>query len=118
MPGILLALAVGLGACGDQTEPAPSTNRYVPDQILVLFRDDVTREQIDMLNDQIGAAVLSKSPYTNNYLLSLPSYVSVTEAQSFYRASDLVVVALPNYYFDLASSLSFIGVRSFIGVSP
>ncbi len=89
-------------------------DKYVPQQLMVLFNPDVTADQVTTLNTQIGATVIHKSPYVNHYLLSLPSTTTVEDAGVFYRASGLVTAAAANYLGTVAQTQTLPNDPSFL----
>lgn len=66
-------------------------------KIIVFFKEGVTEEEVMLLNQEIGAMILSADPEIGKYTIVLPPTITVREAQTFYEASPLVDFALPNY---------------------
>lgn len=77
--------------------PQPSERSYVEGELLVKFRSNVTRAQIDAFNAQQGVTILDKISGIEVYRLKLPAGKTVEAMQRIYGESPLVEYAEPNH---------------------
>jgi len=81
--------------------PMPKEEQFRPHQVVVYFKEGVTREQIDDLNAQIGAEVIEEPspvvPELNDYLMKIPDDMNEEEAVQFYDNSPLVESAILDF---------------------
>jgi hypothetical protein len=65
------------------------------DRIIVRFKDNVSRTQVDSLNAEKDVIVQSVFRKKNYYTMKLPASLTVEDAIRFYREKDIVKYALP-----------------------
>ena len=82
-------IVLGLG-CAGPTARQLLLEKVQARQLLVVFKPGVTSDQVDVLNEQIGATVLTKDHFSNRHLLLLPQGMSRAEAIAHYADNDLV----------------------------
>ncbi|MHA2620108.1 MAG: S8 family peptidase [bacterium JZ-2024 1] len=75
---------------------------YVPDEILVLFKQEVPQSVIDQINQRFGMEVIRVTSVTKVYQLKIPSNLTVPDAVNQYRALAEVLEVSPNYYMKIA----------------
>ena len=71
--------------------------QYVEQEILVKFKPEIMEEEVESLNVEIGATILSKDLDLNLYQLKLPSTITVEDANEFYSNSDATIHSFPNF---------------------
>ncbi len=81
------------------TEYARTANMYMPGQLLVRFKPDITREQIDPVLKEMEASVASFIKNLNVYVINIPRDLDVEDAVSDFLSFDEVQYAEPNYRF-------------------
>lgn len=74
----------------------PSEN-FVSDEIIVKFKDDVGKDQIDKINSKHGGLVRETSSYSMSKRIAIPKGKTVPEMVQQYKAEDAVEYAEPNY---------------------
>jgi thermitase len=77
---------------------------FVPGQIIVRFRENVSEARIQEINRNQGTTVLNVIPNLKIYLLKLLEGVSPTEAARRYRELPEVVAADPNFVVRAATN--------------
>lgn len=70
---------------------------YAPGQILVKFRDGVSREEARTLHDRLGSTILKHLQKLNTDLVKVKTGLTVEEAIRLYREDPQVAYAEPNY---------------------
>ena len=70
---------------------------YVPDELLVKFKEHVKDEDIEKLNQIFGAYTLHKSKFAKLHRVKLSSQKTVSEMADSYRKNPNVEYAEPNY---------------------
>ena len=71
---------------------------FVPDEILVKFRSEITKAGIDKMIYRYGSTVREISPYTGVWRIEIPSGRTVEEMVELYGTQVGVEYAEPNYY--------------------
>lgn len=89
------ALAVLLFGCHDC--PDWGEDPWVPGEVVVTFAADITREEVDRINAEIGAHATKCYP-VHYCTIALPAGVGMSDAMCFYDHHPRVRVALPNFY--------------------
>ena len=113
--GLALALAVvgtadplqsyALNAPGKDTITVSNQiGEFVPGQVIVLFRKDVSEDRIKEINKSQATTVLNVIPDLKIYLLQLPEGVSPPEAARRYRELPEVLAADPNFVVRAATN--------------
>ncbi len=85
-------------------QPAGAAS-FVPDQLLVRFRSDISPAQAASLNTQLGARELRRIERISVSVLGIVSGEPVETVVSKYRAHPSVQYAEPNYYRYLAGTV-------------
>ena len=109
---ILLPLLTTAG-CQEQSEPAtpvpapasststPSPSEpqqeYVPDQIIVKFKGETSKEAQEQLHEKLGTTVIHTSPSAGFQVLQIPEGKTVEEMVDIYSGQSIVEYAEPNY---------------------
>jgi subtilisin family serine protease len=75
---------------------------FVPDEILVVFKQDIPQEVIDQINQQFGMEVIRVTSVTKVYQIRIPPNLTVPDAVSQYRDLAEVLEVSPNYYMKIA----------------
>lgn len=70
---------------------------YVPDQIIVKFKEGVLSLASSQLNQNMGATVVRTSPHAGFKVLHLPAGKTVAEMVALYSQQSIVQYAEPNY---------------------
>jgi len=70
---------------------------YVPDQILVKFREGTSKEKQKDIHDRHGCKEISTSAYSGCTVVEIPSYATVEEMVNQYIQEAEVEFAEPNY---------------------
>lgn len=80
-----------------QSAARPPT-KYVPGQILVRFRQSISKQRAQAANAFVGSKVVREFRFVDNLqLVQLPTGTSVKQAIKYYRARPEVLYAEPNY---------------------
>jgi subtilisin family serine protease len=93
---LLLHLAgptVNANRRGTQDEP-----KYVPDEIIVKFRDGISEEQIKQINQRHRASISYKSPVAAFRRIKLPADKTALQMCELYKSEPVVEYAQLNYY--------------------
>ena len=79
--------------------PAPSEpeEEYVPDQIIVKFKQGTPLEAQQELNEKLGTTVIHTSPSAGFRVLQIPKEKTVEEMVALYSEQSIVEYAEPNY---------------------
>lgn len=72
-------------------------NKFLPDRITVLFKNDATEAEINDTINSLGANVIFKNPYIPYYVLQLPAGSDVLAVQSTLNSLSIVQLALPDF---------------------
>jgi len=83
-----------------------SAQAYVPNEMLVKFKDGVSADDIRFINSHHGVSQLSRIAGIDVYRLRLPQNLGVEEAMALYNQHDLVEYAEPNYTMSLPSPVN------------
>ncbi len=83
------------GSSGDLAEPG-SRPRFVPGEIIVMFKDGVDEAAIARLNSDLGTSVLYTSPYLGFERIRIPADKTVPEMVEIYSQDPRVEYAEPN----------------------
>ena len=75
----------------------PAEPTFVPGQVLVKFREDVTSERATEIVKKEGALIGNFLERTRLYLVLLPDGMKVDEAVALFSAYPEVISAEPNY---------------------
>jgi hypothetical protein len=109
----LALVSLLLGGCRPQ-EPKPPAGeitipekrekpldelRYVPGEVLVRFKEEVTNEEKTAIISKLGFEVIEKVILTDIYRLKLPPGVTVGEAVERLKELEEIEVAQPNYIY-------------------
>jgi len=73
------------------------TEEYVPGELLIGFKNDVSTASIQTLHQQIGATVIQQFSITPLSQVRLPKTVSMAQAARQYEANPAVAYVEPNY---------------------
>ncbi len=99
---ILLGLAA-LTLAGCEQCPNWGEDPWIPGQVVVGFDADINLDEIEAINEDIGASV--EICYPVYYCtIRLPAGVGISEALCFYDRHPRVRFALPNNYVSTSSS--------------
>ena len=83
---------------GDSGTPTNrNVHEYVPGEILVKFKENVTRDQIESVNRAHASSVLYTSPYAGFRRIKIPHGKVVPEMVELFSKSPLIEYAEPNY---------------------
>lgn len=102
---ILLILVLVVG-CQQPTAPVPPTptpapsepeREYIPNQIIVKFKEATSNEAVEQLNQSLGATVVYTSPSAGFKVLQIPEGKTVAEMVALYSKQAIVEYAEPNY---------------------
>ena len=77
--------------------------KWVPNEILVKFKNGVSKENISKLNKKNGTEILSKSKYGKFARIKVPVGKTVSSMVKIYSQNKNVIYAEPNY---LATALT------------
>lgn len=78
--------------------PPPSPDEeYVPDQLIVKFKDRVLSAEVEQLNQSLGTEVIYTSPFAGFKVLQVPEGKTVPEMVELYSKQSIVEYAEPNY---------------------
>jgi serine protease len=77
--------------------PPPPQEEYVPDQIIVKFKETTFKSAEASLNSQLGTEVIYTSPFAGFKVLQIPEGKTVVEMVKAYSGQDIVEYAEPNY---------------------
>ncbi|MBI5232856.1 MAG: S8 family serine peptidase, partial [Deltaproteobacteria bacterium] len=103
MPQLAVVLCLALVAVILLLSPSQSLSNgqapadYVPDELIVKFKADVTTLDMDALNAKIGVQIIRHFRLIDAHLLKLPQGLSVEKAIELFEQSPLVEYAEPNY---------------------
>ncbi|MDP3104815.1 MAG: S8 family peptidase [Candidatus Methanoperedens sp.] len=70
---------------------------FVPDEIIVKFKDGVGEDKIDKINSKHGGSVRETSSYSKSKRIAVSKGKKVSEMVQLYKAEDAVEYAEPNY---------------------
>jgi hypothetical protein len=90
----LLCFVLFQDACSSQPMQEQS---YAPGQVLVKFRDGVSREEARTLHDRLGSTILKHLQKLNTDLVKVKTGLTVEDAIRLYREDPQVAYAEPNY---------------------
>lgn len=77
--------------------PAERAARFVPGELIIIFKPDVSEAEKAELHQRFGATVIDQIPELNSYLISLPADLRVENAVKLYRAQSIVESAEANF---------------------
>jgi subtilisin family serine protease len=83
-----------------QSEPEKTgtpAGRFVPNELIVKFKSDISPEEIQNLLKSSGAKVKSHIKQINYYVLTLPPDISVPDAAEYYGQQGAAETVEPNY---------------------
>lgn len=83
--------------CSQSSLRTFSDQKYLPDEIIVKFKPDLSRERIDGLISFYGTEVISVSPYGGFFRLRIPRGRTVEEMVEIFSKQPEVEYAEPNY---------------------
>lgn len=70
---------------------------FVPDEIIVKFRDEVGKDKIEKINSKHGGLVRETSSYSGSKRIAIPKGKKVSEMVRLYKDEGAVEYAEPNY---------------------
>jgi subtilisin family serine protease len=86
-------------------EPKSGLRVIVADEIIVKFKSDISREQIDNFNVKNGTEIAEKDPFVpNQYTLKVKNPRDTLAIANKYHESDLTEFAEPNFFSELRKS--------------
>ncbi len=91
---------IGVDDNSSQDRFNPTTEfseRYIPDEVIVKFRENVNQQVIDDFHKKSGVKILHKNAKGKFERLKIPSGKSVADAIQQYKNNPLVEYAEPNY---------------------
>ena len=91
---LLLCIVLFQDACYSQQARDQS---YIPGQILVKFKQDVSQEEAQALHDRLGSTILKHFQKMNIDLVKIKSGLTVEEVIKLYQEDPNVAYAEPNY---------------------
>lgn len=91
---LLLVFILSQDACYSQVAKQPG---YVPGQVLVRFKDNITRMEAEALHTRLGSTILKHLKAINVDLVKIRVGLTVKEAINLYQADPNVAYAEPNY---------------------
>lgn len=100
---LVLSLGLVMGGIGcletiEEEKPSEELKgEYVPGEILVKFKADVTQEEIEAINESFGVEVIEVLALNGVYRLKIPEESTVPEMIKEYRGIPEVEYANPNY---------------------
>jgi serine protease len=77
--------------------PSPPQDDYVPDQIIVKFKEGVLGSAEASLNSSLGTEVIYTSPFAGFKVLQIPEGKTVDEMVQAYSGQAIIEYAEPNY---------------------
>ncbi len=77
--------------------PSESEEEYVPNQIIVKFKQGTPLEAQQELNEKLGTTVIHTSPSAGFKVLQIPEGKTVEEMVAIYSEQTIVEYAEPNY---------------------
>lgn len=89
--------AVSSGSSARSSSQASEAQPYAPNELLVKFKSDASREQIEAINRRFGASVKRVLDQGRLYHLSFSQSVNVRELVNAYEQLPEVEYAEPNY---------------------
>lgn len=108
LPGLLLFVVIGLalacgGGGGDSNAQPPTLliNDFDEGEIIVFTASGVTEEEIELLSAEIDAEIIAFDLEIGKFFISLPSTITVRDAETFFEESNLVDFAMPNFNGEL-----------------
>jgi serine protease len=96
--GRAVAAADGLALSAGTPLPPPPEGQYVPDQIIVRFKESTLRVTEANLNENLGTEVIHSS-FAGFEVLQIPEGKTVLEMVEAYSRNPLVEDAQPNYIY-------------------
>ncbi|MRM90510.1 hypothetical protein EAI28_19475 [Faecalicatena contorta] len=101
----ILILSSVITVYGTDTEGSRTGSAsYVPGEVLVLYREDVSEDQAEVMAEEQGdegIELISETAEGNIGVVSVAEDSSVEEAMEVYAADDRVVAVSPNYELEL-----------------
>lgn len=73
---------------------------WTPDEIIVQFRPELTREAIDAINATQGTTIAFDGG-SNFFILKLPENLSIEDAYNFYKDHESTRFTMPDYFVNL-----------------
>ncbi len=77
--------------------PNPSSGEYIPDQLIVKFKEGILSTAEKQLNDALGTSVIHTSRQGGFKVIQIPAGRTVPEMVNAYRQQTIVQYAEPNY---------------------
>ncbi len=91
---VLVSMAlVAISAPGCQSSP----DQFVPNEIVVKFKDGTSSQAQAQLNEAMGTVVVYSSPFGEFDVLAIPEGKTVEEMVEAYSKQPIVEYAEPNY---------------------
>ena len=107
---VILFLSSVISVYGTDTEGSGTGGAsYVPGEVLVMYREDVSEDQAEVMAEEQGdegVELISETAEGNIAVVSVAEDSSVEEAMEVYAADDRVVAVSPNYELELICSRS------------
>ena len=101
----ILFLSSVISVYGTDTEGSGTGGAsYVPGEVLVMYREDVSEDQAEVMAEEQGdegVELISETAEGNIAVVSVAEDSSVEEAMEVYAADDRVVAVSPNYELEL-----------------
>ncbi|MFC2056465.1 S8 family serine peptidase [Chloroflexota bacterium] len=97
----LATVSGNLTSLGTATTANVSVEKYVPDQIIIKFKQGIDAVNEQGLNDTLGTAVIHASPFAGFKTLRIPEGETVEEMVAQYLEQSIVEYAEPNYIHQL-----------------
>jgi len=94
---VLWLVFVSTAQGGGHVGKGNQKTRFVPDQILVKFNDDITRSSAARIHARHGGNVIRTIPRLGVETVKLPKGLGVEEAVRRYQAETSVAFAEPNF---------------------
>lgn len=98
----------GADVKSEDFDSSNNVSAYVPDELLVMYREEVTDGQVEAMVEEQGDAgleVLSKTEEGTIAAVSISEDTSVEEAIKEYEADERVMSVTPNYKLELFSDI-------------
>jgi hypothetical protein len=88
-------------ACIDRSIAPVSNDTYKPDQLLVRFKPQISREEVNKINNSFECKVIRYMANQNLYLIEIPKDTSIEDMINKYLQIPEVEYAEPNYLIKL-----------------
>ena len=101
---VLMGIAFVITATPERILAVPPPATFRADRILIKPKEGVSLSLLTNLNTRLGSRILQRFPRIGNlHVISLPRFVSVSNAIAFFQRSGLVKYAEPDYIMNVTA---------------